>query len=98
MRRFWTLICVVLALVAVGFSVRADRKSRALATELTAADARIVKLEDRVREADVLILGARVYADDVVMRALATAAREGVPMWVAQGPRTMEADLATAPD
>jgi len=42
MRRFWTLICVVLALVAVGFSVRADRKSRALATELVAADARMV--------------------------------------------------------
>jgi len=92
MRRFWTLICVVLALVAVGFSVRADRKSRALATELTAADARMVaadaaadariaELEQRVIEADTLRLAARVYSDDLVLRGMATAVADGVPTW-----------------
>jgi len=92
MRRFWTLICVVLALVAVGFSVRADRKSRALATELVAADARMVaadaaadariaELEQRVIEADTLRLAARVYSDDLVLRGMATAVADGVPTW-----------------
>ena len=81
MRRFWTLICVVLALVAVGLAFRADRQSRALATELAKADARIVVLEDQVVEAETLKEAARTYADDLVIRAQATAAANGAPTW-----------------
>lgn len=92
MRRLCPLICVVLALVAVGFSVRADRQSRAVGKELAAADARMVvadaaaddriaELEQQVIEAEVLKWAARVYADDLIIRAQATAAANGAPTW-----------------
>ena len=59
---------------------------------------RTATVERAVVDANALKLAAQIYADDVVGRAWETAARQGVPMWVADGPRGEEADLANAPD
>ena len=94
---------ILLAVVATccwrgWIQVRLAQENVEIHAIVAAQESRIAELEQRVIEADTLILAAQVYADNVTWRAWEKAFREGLPMYIADGRPGMEADPTTAPD